>query len=448
VRPATRSRGPKGDRLGGNLAAYRRDPLGFITSCAAEYGDVVALRFGITPALLVNHPDLIEDVLVTRMPVFGRSRLVLRTMRPVAGNGLFTSEGELWRRQRHLLQPLFQRSQLAGYGTAVVTLTEQLLAGWQDGEVRDLSQEMASLTLAIAAKVLFNADLTHTDGGIRAAVTVLLREMNVRLNSLVVLWLPAAFPSPSNLRLRRAVKQLDAALYDLIRRRRAGGADPGDLLSLLLHAHEGVDARAMSDQQVRDELITFLVAGHETTAVALAWAWYLLAQHPEVEARLVDELQAVLGGRVPSVADLSRLPYTQQVLHEVLRLYPPVWALPRDALHNTELGGVRVAAGTAVLLCPWVTQRDPRWYPEPEAFRPERWSKDLANRLPRYAYFPFGGGQRQCIGNGFALQEAALVLATVAQRFRLTVEPGKTVQPEVVLNLRPKPGVPLVVLRR
>jgi cytochrome P450 len=439
--------GPKGSPLLGNLGAFRRDPLGCLTRWAREYGDVVRLRFGAVPAVLINDPALIEEVLVTQGPAFGRAGAVVRAMRPGAGDGLFTSDGAHWRRQRRMLQPAFQRDQVAGYGATMVELTERMLRSWQDGETRDIRFEMMRLTLAVAAKTLFDADVGDQAGGIGAAVSVGLRETNARLNSLLLLFLPDRFPAPANLRLQRAMRQLDEVVYGIIRERRSGATGADDLLARLLSARDG-DGSAMTDRQIRDELVTFMVAGHETTAIALSWTWYLLATHPDAEARLAAEVQCVLGGRPPAVADIAALPFANMVVQEALRLYPPAWAISRDAREDTQLGGHPIARGTSVLMSQWVAHRDPRWFDEPEAFRPERWEDGLAERLPRFAYYPFGGGQRQCIGNTFALQEATLILASIIQRFQLSLAPGADMTPEAGLTLRPRSGVPMLLHRR
>ncbi len=442
VASRTEMPGPKGSPLTGNLAAFRRDPLGSLTRWAREYGDVVRLRFGATPAVLISDPALIEEVLVSQGPAFGRAGIVVRAMRPAAGEGLFTSNGEHWRRERRMTQPAFQRDQVAGYGPAMVELTERMLAGWEDGETRDLQFEMMRLTLAIAAKTLFSAEISDQAGALGAAVAVGLRETNARLNSLLLLFLPDRFPAPSNLRLQRAIRQMDEVVYGIIRQRRGGASGAVDLLARLLSARDD-DGSAMSDRQIRDELVTFLVAGHETTALTLAWTGYLLATHPEAEARLLEEVRGALGSRIPAVTDLAALPFTGMVIQEAMRLYPPAWTISRDARADTELGGYAIARGTAVLMSQWVTHRDPRFFDEPDAFRPARWEDGLADRLPRFAYFPFGGGQRQCIGNTFALQEAVLILAAVVQRFHLSLAPGAAITPDASLTLRPKAGVPV-----
>jgi cytochrome P450 len=255
-------------------------------------------------------------------------------------------------------------------------------------------------------------------------------------------------PTPGNIRTRRAVRRLDEVVYRMIAARRLHPEDRGDLLSILLAAQDADDGSRMTAKQVRDEAMTLFMAGHETTAVTLSWAWYLLAQHPEVEARLADELRAVLGDRPPSVADLPGLTYAEAIISESMRLYPPAYAMARQARGPTEVAGHPVAPGVIVILPTWVVHRDPRWFEDPEAFRPERWAGDLARRLPRFAYFPFGGGPRQCIGTAFAMMEAVLILAGIAQRFRLTMLPGQHVTPTPYITLRPEPGPRMRVERR
>jgi cytochrome P450 len=391
----------------------------------------------------INHPDIIEDVLVTSHRNFVKGR-TLRANRLLLGNGLLTSEGSFWLRQRRLCQPAFLRTRVGAYGDTMVAYAERRAASWQDGELREMSQEMANLSMEIAAKTLFDADVRDEAPGLRRALTVVL-EQNTGLR--MAYGLPQSVPTPGHLRLRHAVRELDAYIYEIIGRRRASGEDPGDLLSMLLHAQDE-DGSRMTDQQLRDEVVTIFWAGHETTALALAWTWYLLSEHPDVEARLLAELQSVLGGRSPQVADLDRLPYTEMVVHESLRLYPPAWGIARIAQQDCEVGGYPVHAGTVVGMSQWVMHRDPRYFDDPDTFNPDRWAGDLAKRLPKYAYFPFGGGPRLCIGGPFAMLEIPLVLATIAQRFRPVLEPGHEVTPWPSLILRAKHGIPMRLCKR
>jgi cytochrome P450 len=327
----------------------------------------------------------------------------------------------------------------------MVAFAERQLAGWRDGETRDLQAEMNCLTLEITAQTLFGAAADDRTAEVRGALAAAFAGFDARLGSW--LRLPEWVPTPKNLAARRAVRRLDEIVYGFIRRRRASGEQRDDLLSILLHARDEGDGSGMTDRQLRDEAMTLFLAGHETTALALTWTGYLLAQHPGAAAKLRAELQAVLGGRPPAVADLPRLAYAERVVLESMRLYPPAYAIGREAAAPCEVLGYPVPAGTTVFMSQWVMHRDPRFWHDPEKFDPDRWEGGLAQRLPRFAYFPFGGGPRLCIGNHFAMMEAVLVLATMAQRFRLTLVPGHPVVPWPSMTLRPRHGIQ-VVLRR
>ena len=429
---------PPGQLIWGHGPAFNRDPLGYV-SFLANCGDLVPLRFTPFRALFVNDPQLIEDVLITRNRDFIKS-LALRRVAPVVGNGLLLSEGDFWRRQRRLIQPAFHRGRIAEYAELMVEYTQRLLRTWHPGEVRDIQPEMMRLTLEIAAKTLFSTDVAGEASDIGAAFTTALECVQARISGPQFL-LPDGIPTPTMLRLRRAVRRLDALVYRIIAERRASGEQRGDLLSLLLDARDAHDGTGMTDRQLRDEVLTLLFGGHETTAVTLTWAWYLLAKHPQVETRLQAELATVLGGRSPAAADVSRLAFTNAVVAEVLRLYPPIWALSREATRDTTVADYVVRKGTIVMLAPWTMHRHPRYYAEPEVFAPERWLDGLAERLPRFAYIPFGGGPRQCIGNGFALLEMTLVLATIAQRYRMVLAPDQSVRPVPTGTLRPEHGL-------
>jgi cytochrome P450 len=440
-----RAPGPRGHFLSGNLPEFRRDRLAFLTRCARDYGDFVALRFGPRRLLLVSDPDAIEYVLVTGARNFSK-HFALRFNPVVLGNGLLTSEGDSWLRQRRLMQPAFHRQRIVGYAATMVEYTQALLATWEEGQTRDVLADMMRLTLGIAAKTLFGADADEQASQVGAALAVAQNSFIARVNSLLPL--PASVPTPGNLRLRRAVRKLDEVIYGFIRQRRAGGEERGDLLSLLLHARDEDDGTRMTDKQLRDEAMTLFLAGHETTALTLSWAWYLLARNPEADARMAEEVRAVLDGRPPTAGDQHRLDYTEKVVSETLRLYPPGFVLGREALHDCELGGYHVPAGTTVFMSQWVMHRDPRFFEEPESFRPERWTEELARRLPRFAYFPFGGGPRRCIGDTFAQMEATLVLATLAQRFRFALASEQPVMPVPTFTLRPGGEIRAVLKRR
>lgn len=428
----------------GLLPRFRRDPLGTLEAVARRHGPLAWLRLGRVDFLLVGEPEHVEQVLVVQHHRFVKGRGV-EALRLALGEGLLTSEGELWRRQRRLAQPAFHRPRVAAYGEAMVAYARRHVESWRDGEVRDLAAEMARLTLAVAAKTLFDVDVEAEAGRVARALEAGMRAFVARTRALLPL--PPHWPLPAYVRFRRALAELDEVVYGIVAQRRAaGGGDRGDLLSALMAAVDEQGA-GMTPRQLRDEVVTLLLAGHETTANALAWTWYLLARHPEAAKRLRQELDGVLGGRDPAVDDLPRLPYAQAVIGESLRLYPPAWILSRRAVEPFALGPHRFPAGTQVLIPIGVIHRDPRWYEEPTAFRPERWLGDLPRRLPPLAYLPFGGGPRRCIGETFALQEAVLVLCVMARRFAVELLPGARVEPEPVVTLRLRHGLP-VRLRR
>jgi cytochrome P450 len=441
----TAPKGPPGRFPFGSLADFQRDQLAFYTACARDYGDVVAASFGPRRVVLIYHPDAIEEVLVTRARDFVKSRGT-RMLRPLLGNGLLLAEGESWLRQRRLMQPAFHRQRLAGYADTMSGYTERTVAGWREGQTIDLHAELMRLTQSIVAKALFDADVSDRAHAVLDAANVLAEDLGQRLKRFNVL--PRWVPTPANVRADRAIRRLDEVVLRIIAERRASDEDRGDLLSILLQAQDADDGTRMTDRQVRDEVMTLFLAGHETTAVALTWAWYLLAQHPEAERRLGDELRAVLGGRTPTLADVPRLTYADHVVTEAMRLYPPAYAMGREAINATEVAGVPLARGMIVAIPTWTVHRDPRWFDAPDAFRPERWDDERVRALPRFAYFPFGGGPRQCIGNAFATMEAVLLLATIAQRFRLALEPGPPVTPTPYVTLRPEPAPRMRLIAR
>ena len=438
-------RGPRGHWLLGSFPDFVRDQLGFHRSCAREYGDFVPVRIAHRRSFYLFHPDAIEEVLVTRSRDFVKS-VVIRMLAPLLGNGLLLSEGDFWLRQRRLVQPGFHRQRVAAYGETMTAYAGERLARWTPGDTIDVHAEMMEVTQAIVAKALFDANVADDSGRVGDAVHMAMIDFFRRLRTVVRL--PGWVPTPANLKVRRAIAQLDEVVYRIIETRRASGEDRGDVLSMLLHAQDADDGSRMTDKQVRDEVMTLFLAGHETTAVALSWTWYLLAQNPRVDAALAEELRTVLGGRPPTAADLPRLRYTEMIVSESMRLYPPAYALAREALRPVEIAGYRVPAGATLVMPIWVVQRDPRWFDEPETFRPERWADDLAKRLPRFAYAPFGGGPRQCIGNTFSIMEAVLLLAAIAQRVRLELVPDQNIRPVPYVTLRPEPGIRMVLRHR
>ncbi len=420
----------------GNLIEFRKDKLAFFLRCAREYGEMATIRVGSRKVVLLSNPAMIEQVLVTQHRNFVK-HFVLRLLKPVLGEGLVTSEGDFWLRQRRLIQPAFGRAQVDSYAGIIVSLTEQMLSEWQPGQERDLHAEMMRLTLAIVAKALLDADVRGEFDEVAEALEYLMRDFVYRFES--VIRFPRWMPTHWNRRIKREHQRLDRVIYGIIARRREGPLDGADLLTRLMQATDGEGV--MTDRQLRDEMMTLFLAGHETTANALAWTWYLLAQHPEIETRLNAELREVLGGRSPTLADVPRLVYTEQVLTESMRLYPPVYTVGRRSIEACEIGGYDVPADTTFLMSQWVLHHDPRFFDEPDVFRPERWGDGLAKRLPKFAYFPFSGGPRVCVGNTFAMLEATLALATIASRYRFELVPGQRVETWATVTLRPRHGI-------
>jgi cytochrome P450 len=435
--------GPAGYPVIGNLLPFLRNPLALLAQCAREYGDVVRLRFLGMEVYLLHHPEHIEYVLRGEPRLFIKDYLT-RRLSGLLGQGLVTSEGELWRRQRRLAQPAFQPSHIHHYGAVMTDFTERMLAGWQDGQLRDIHQDMMRVTLEIAAKTLLDCDITADTDDIRTSLEAVMSYDMTLANWL----LPDAWaPTPAAFRFRRAVRTMDEIIYRIIRERRANEQPASDLLSRLLAARYD-DGRSMSDQQLRDEAMTILVAGHETTALTMSYCFYLLAQYPHVENALLAEWAQVLNGRTPTSADVPQLRYTAWVVRETMRLYPPAWGIGREALQDCTIGDYHVPKGTQLYLNQWIVQRDPRWFAEPEIFQPARWDNDLLKRLPHGAYFPFGDGPRVCIGNHFALMEAVLMLATIGPRYRITLASNTPLKLVPSVTLRPKHGVKVVVHKR
>jgi len=422
----------------GVVFEVRGDPLGMMQRYARQYGDIVRFHVMMQERILLNHPDFIEQVLVVQQNKFHKSELTRRITGRMLGQGLLISEGDFWRRQRRLAQPAFHRSRVNGYAATMAQIAQDHIARWRDGEERDVSQDMMGLTLDIAVRTLFGTTLPGEAAQVGRAMTFLMR-YSLRRQRLPVR-VPETWPTPNNNRARQELAFMDSLVYRIISERQAangGAAHHDDLLALLMDAMDD-DGSHMTPQQLRDETMTLFIAGHETTGQMLTWTWYALSRNPEVAERLYDELHGVLGGRAPEVGDLQRLPYLQAVMNESLRLYPPAYVLARMAIEPCQIGGYEIPLGATILLAPWVTHRDPRFFEDPEAYRPERWLDGLAQRLPAGAYFPFGDGPRRCIGQGFALMEAAIVIATTAQRFRLSLLPGQDVTPEPLVTLRPR----------
>jgi cytochrome P450 len=428
----------KGHWFWGMGRAFVDDPLRALTECGA-LGDVVRMRFGPFRVMQLNHPEHIKRVFQNPR-IYGKQTMTYGRLRILLGLGLVVSDGDFWLRQRRIAQPAFHKERVSSFADTMVragqAVVERLRA--LAGAPFDVAAEMTRATLAVVCETLLGGDMGEDAERISPAFAILNEIVTERMNALVPA--PMFVPTRTNRRFKRALAELDGAVYRIIARRRESGAQQGDLLSMLMHARDADTGEAMNDRQLRDEVTTILLAGHETTAVTLTWAFYLLSQHPEIEARLRTELVGVLGSRAPGLADCERLTYTRQIIDESLRLYPPVWAMDRSVAADDELdGGVRVPKGVMVLMSPWVVQRAAAWWGDGDVFRPERFARGA--EYPRYAYFPFIGGPRQCIGNVFALMESQLILAIVAQSFRLALVPGQNIELQPLLTLRPKHGM-------
>jgi cytochrome P450 len=456
------TKGPRQRFPGEFTIRAARDPLTFLTRAARRYGDVVEFSLGGGRAVLLAHPDDIRDVLVTNGRLFHKGRGLQRA-RLLLGEGLLTSVGECHLRQRRLASPAFHRARVDSYAGTMAEYARRRAEQWRDGETLDVSREMAAYTLAVVGKTLFDADIEREAHEIGDALTASIEAFNFMTLPMGELLMRLPFPAVR--RFERARDRLDATIYRMIGERRRSGEDRGDLLSMLLLAQdtEG-DGGGMSDVQLRDEAMTLLLAGHETTANALAWTWYLLSRNPDAEARLHAEVDA-LQGATPTAADLARLPYTRAVVAESLRVYPPAWVIGRTTLTDYPVRDHVIRKGSLVLVSQWVTHRDPRWWDEAEDFRPERWvgtaegekggrgdgrevGRSGGQRGGRFAYFPFGAGTRVCIGEQFAWMEATLALATFAQRWRLRLLPNHTVTPQAIITLRVRHGLPMTVEAR
>jgi cytochrome P450 len=435
--------GPPGWLLLGSLPDIRRDPLAFLSRVSAEYGDIVHIRLGPSHVFLLNHPDDIEHVLVTHQHRFIKGRS-LSGARRLFGNGLLTSDGALHTCQRRLVQPIFHRVRLDEYAGVMTRLAVERRDTWREGDTIDIAADMSRLTLRITGRILFGADGDAVAAEIGNAL-----ETATSLLEVAVLPFAAItdrLPLPRVRRFRAARATLDRVIQDLVERRRRDRGNSGDVVSLLLAAQDGPDGERMSDSQLRDELITLLLASHETTANALAWTWYLLARHDDAAARVHAEIDTVLAtGRLPSAGDVADLSFTRMVLAESMRLYPPAWLVARVVVEDHEARGYIVPKGSLIVLSPWVVHRNRTYFPEAERFDPDRWRAERHNGHPRFSYFPFGGGSRGCMGEAFAWMEGVLLVAVIAQRWRFhllddlshpEMHPGLTLTPKSGIRVR------------
>lgn len=435
--------GPKGHFLLGSLREIRRDELDYLNRIVRQYGDVVYVRVVNQSCYVLSHPRDIEYVLMGNYANFKKS-VFLRESRALFGEGLLTSDGGFWLRQRRMLQPAFHHERIAEYSRVMVEHTERMLAAWQDGETRDVHQDMVGLTLDIIAQVLFGSTIASETEQIGDALHVFFEQFDERFGLYAI---PEWVPTPGNLRYRRAIGRLNGILERVIQYRRSNGHDSGSVLAAMLRTQDE-DGSGMTERQLRDEMMTLFFTGHETTALALSWTWYLLAQHPEIADRLAGEVERVVGRRTPTFDDIPQMRLVDAVVKESLRLYPPAYGVVREALNDCEIGGYAIPAGATLAMFQWVAHRDPRYFDHPDDFVPARWTEEFSKGLPKCAYFPFGVGPRACIGNTFALAELPLLVAMIARRYQFDLVPGHPVLLSPSLTLRPRKGIKVTLKKR
>jgi cytochrome P450 len=415
--------------------AFTGDRIGALARLAHDYGDVVFFKVGPQRMALLNHPDYVEDVLVTRARLFKKGRALERAKR-LLGEGLLTAEGEAHLRQRRLVQPSFHKQRVAGYADTMVAHATRVADRWRDGEELDIATHMNQLTLTIVGDTLFGTDVEGDAKSVRDALSDVFDLFPLTMSPLAPLL--ERLPLPIVRRYERAQATLDRLIYRIIDERRRNPSDRGDLLSMLLLAvDEEENGAHLTNMQVRDEAMTLFLAGHETTSNALTWTWHLVSQHPDVERRLHQEIDTVLADHSAGADDTSRLPYTRMVLAESMRRYPPAWGIGRRAIEDVEIAGYTIPRGTVVIVSQYLLHNDPRFFPEPERFDPDRWLPERQHGRPKFAYFPFGGGNRVCIGESFAWMEGILLLGTLARRWRLERLETAPVPMKAVITLRP-----------
>lgn len=424
----------------GNLPEFARDPIKFITRLQQTYGDVASFSLLGNKSVLVSDPDEIDRVLVETGKRYSKFKPTY-AMRTILGNGLVTSEGDFWKRQRKLAAPAFHHQSIKRYADQMVQYAQDMAGTWHDGEQRDVHQDMMTLTQRIIMKVLFDVDVLNNAKPASKAFDDMMQALGADMGGIEAV-LPDFVPTPSRTRMIEGVKYINGLLLDIVAQRRADHEAKHDLLTMLMDARDD-DGQPMSTAQLLDEIRTLYLAGHETTATTLSWTWLLLSQNPACYAQLEAEIEQVLAGRTPTADDIAQLPYCNAVIKESLRCYPVAWITQRIATEDVTISGYRIEAGTFIFLSPWIVHHDARWYDKPEAFIPERWLKDKSEQPRREAYIPFGGGPHICLGNGLAMMEGVLLLATLLQRYHISVLPEHLVERELAGTLRPKNGIPV-----
>ncbi|MFF2456248.1 cytochrome P450 [Peribacillus simplex] len=440
-------KGPKGRLITGHSNEFTSDTLGFLTRLANEYGEVAKIRFGpFQNVYFISNPDLIKQVLVTKQKSFLKSN-DFQALKPLLGEGLLTSEKEIHMRQRRLIQPSFKKSHISNYAQDMIDITMNYISTWKNREERIITEDMMSLALGIISKTMFSLNLKEGYDELGEPIEASMRIAVKRMRTL--LHLPLWVPTKNNREYKNSIQRLDTVIFNIIEKRRADSERHEDMLGILMDARDDEDGLGMTNQQVRDELMTIFLAGHETTANVLSWTLYLLSQHPEVETKLFNEIDNVIGDRNPTPGDYMKLTYTQNIINESMRIYPPGYIISRKVEEDVAIGGYHFKKGDMILLSQYVMHHKQEYFDNPESFNPERFENNFVKTLPQFAYFPFGGGARVCIGNHFAMMEAVLVLACIAQRYRIRLAPDHhEVKPLPSITLRPKRGLRMVVEER
>jgi len=437
--------GPVSFLPGGQVWKFAHDPLGFLSGVAKKFGDISYFPLGDVRVFFINRPEYAWEVLVTQRAKFEISTM-RRRLEPVLGTGLLTSRGDLHARQRRLMQPVFRKSRIESYAAVMGEYSRRARDQWRDGQEINISDELMKLAMSLVAKTLFGHDIEEDSDAVSRNLSILMGFFTHLMSPMRV---TLRLPLPSTFRFRKALGELDAVVYRMIERRRSNPAGGDDLLSLLVHAKDDETHSQMDEKQLRDEVFSLLMAGHETTANALGWALYLLAQDPEADQRLYEEVRAVLGGRLHfEPSDLDRLPFARKVITETMRLYPPAWFVGRTALEDVNIAGFTIPRGSSILMSQFVAHRDARYFEGPERFRPDRWTDSFTATLPRGAFFPFSAGDRHCLGEGFAWLEALLALATFVERWKFELVPGQEIRPRPSITLRPDRSIRMIVRSR